>query len=189
MDKAIINNNEGVQRSKFTRFDTKAMVGAVILGVVFVLVQQIAHRIDAVINPACVIIGGVTWATFTGLTVLLFRQPAGIITAEVQAFVSVATGLSPLAVFFIPANGLASLGYSVVAWKLSMDKWSHHILAQTVSNVVGNICVGIGLYVILGLPIPVVLVSSAITTVAGIIGGTILTKKIYESVKKSGVLR
>ncbi len=44
--------------------NTKSLVGAVLLGLVFVLVQQIAHRIDALINPACVIIGGVTWATF-----------------------------------------------------------------------------------------------------------------------------
>lgn len=178
-----------VSNKSIVRFDTKSLVGAVILGVVFVLVQQIAHRIDAFINPASVIIGGVTWATFTGLTVLLFKQPAGIITAEVQALVSVATGLSPLAIFFIPANGLASLAYSLVSWKLTMDKWSHHLLAQIVANVSGNICVGIGLYVILKLPIPVVLVSSAITTVAGIIGGTILTKMIYENVLKSGVLR
>ncbi|MTI55917.1 hypothetical protein [Geosporobacter ferrireducens] len=174
---------------KITRFDTKALVGAVLLGVVFVLVQQIAHRIDAVINPASVIVGGVTWATFTGLVVLLFRQPAGIITAEIQAFIALATGLSPLAPFFIPANGLGSLAYSLVSWKLSMDKWSHHLLAQIVTNVLGNICVSIGLYVILKLPIPVIIVASGITTLAGVVGGTILTKVIYDNIVKSGVLR
>ncbi len=177
-----------VQSKEFIRVDTRALVGAVLLGVVFVLVQQIAHRIDAVINPASVIVGGVTWATFTGLVVLLFRQPAGIITAEVQAFVALASGLSPLAPFFIPANGLGSLAYSLISCKLSMDKWSHHLLAQTVTNIVGNICVGIGLYVILKLPIPVILVASGMTTVAGIIGGTIFTKIIYDNVVKSGVL-
>ncbi|ATW28784.1 hypothetical protein DCMF_20895 [Candidatus Formimonas warabiya] len=173
---------------KFGRMDTKALVGAVFLGIVFVLVQQVAHRIDAMINPSCVIIGGVTWAIFTGLVVLLFKQPAGLITSEVQALVAVASGLSPLAPFFIPANGLASLGYSLVAWKLSMDKWSHHLLAQIVSNILGNICVGIGLSVILHLPMPVILIASGITTLAGIIGGTVFTKIIYDNVKKSGVI-
>ena len=86
----------------FVRLDTKALVGAALLGIVFVLVQQIAHRIDALINPASVIIGGITWATFTGLVALLFRQPAGVITGEVQAFVALATGLSPLAPFLYP---------------------------------------------------------------------------------------
>ncbi|KPU43113.1 hypothetical protein OXPF_33630 [Oxobacter pfennigii] len=186
MSEAITNKD--VKVKKAVRYDTKALVGAVILGVVFVFVQQIAHRIDAVINPASVIVGGVTWAIFTGLVVLLFKQPAGIITSEIQAFVALASGLSPLAPFFIPANGLASLAYSLVSWKLSMDKWSHHIIAQVLSNVVGNICVGLGLYVILRLPIPVIIISSLITTLAGIVGGTIFTKIIYDNVKKSGVL-
>jgi len=173
---------------KFARMDTKALVGAVFLGIVFVLVQQVAHRIDAMINPSSVIIGGVTWAIFTGLVVLLYGQPAGLITAEIQAMVAVASGLSPLAPFFIPANGLASLAFSLVAWKFSMDKWSHHLIAQIISNVVGNICVGFGLSMVLHLPLPVILIASGISTVAGIAGGTILTKVIYENVKKSGVI-
>ena len=173
----------------FSRADTRAFVGAVLLGLVFVLVQQVAHRIDAVINPACVIVGGVTWATMTALVVLIFRQPAGIITGEVAAFVALATGLSPLAVFFIPANGLGSLAYSLVAWKLTMKKWSHHFLAQATTNIVGNLCVAVGLKVILNLPLSVILVAASITTAAGIIGGTILTKLIHANILKSGVVR
>lgn len=173
---------------KFARMDTKALVGSVFLGIVFVLVQQVAHRIDAMINPSSVIIGGVTWAIFTGLVVLLYGQPAGLITSGLQALVAIASGLSPLAPFFLPANLLASLVFSLVAWKLSMHKWSHHLLAQILSNVIGNICVGIGLGVILHLPMPVILIASGITTLAGVIGGTIFTKVIYENVKKSGVI-
>lgn len=181
-------NIEDARKKNFIRVDTKALVGAVLLGIVFVLVQQIAHRIDAMLNPASVLIGGVTWATFTGLVVLLFRQPAGIITAEVQALIALATGLSPLAPFFIPANGLASLTYSFVSWKLPMDKWLHHFLAQVPTNIIGNICVAIGLKVILHLPLPVILFASGITTLAGIIGGTIFSKIIYDNIKKSGVI-
>jgi len=173
---------------KFLRLDTKALIGAVFLGLVFVLVQQVAHRIDTMINPSCVIIGGVTWAVFTGLVILFFGQPAGLITAEVEALIAIASGLSPLAPFFIPANGLGSLAFSLVACKFSMDKWSHHLLAQIACNVTGNICVGIGLYVLLHLPLPVIIVSSAITTLAGIVGGTIFTMSIYKNVKKSGVI-
>lgn len=173
----------------FARLDTKALVGAALLGIVFVLVQQIAHRIDALINPACVIIGGITWATFTGLVALLFRQPAGVITGEVQAFVALATGLSPLAPFFIPANALGSLSYSLVARRLSMTKWSHHLLAQILTNLTGNACVAFGLKIVLNLPIPVIVVASSITATAGIIGGTFLTKLTYTNLQKSGLAR
>lgn len=169
------------------RIDTRSLVGSVLLGLVFVLVQQVAHRIDVLISPASVIIGGVTWATFTGLVVLLYKQPAGLITAEVAAFVAVASGLSPLAMFFIPANGLGSITYSVVSWKLPMRTRLHHLIAQILTNLVGNACVAVGLRVILQLPWPLILISAAITSVAGIIGGTLLTHLIYNTVIKSGV--
>ena len=178
--------NVSAVKNVFWRTDTKALIGGVVMGVAFVLVQQVAHRIDAVIWPTLLLLGAITWATFTGLITLVFRQPAGIIMGETQALIAVATGLSPLAVFFIPANGLASLAFSSVAKIFSMEKWSHHLWAQLASNVVGNICVGIGLKVIFHLPIMAVLISSAITIAVGAIGGTILTKVIYDSFRKAG---
>jgi len=177
----------GTRPARFWRTDTRALVGAVVLGVAFVLVQQVAHRIDAVLWPTLIIIGGITWATFTGLITLIYRQPGGIIMGETQALVAVATGLSPLALFFIPANGFGSLAYGAVAWRLSMERWSHHFLAQLACNVVGNACIAVGLYVVLGLPTPVVLVSSAVTAAAGTVGSTILTRRIYTAVRSSGL--
>jgi hypothetical protein len=178
-----------VNRQPLFLVSTKSLVGAVLLGLAFVLVQQIAHRIDALINPACVIIGGVTWATFTGLVVLLYRQPAGLITAEVAAFTALATGLSVLAPFFILANGAGSLIYSLVSWKCSMRTWGHHFMAQLATNLVGNLFVAIGLSVLLHLPHKVILIAAGITTTAGVIGGTILTKKIYENITRAGLIK
>ncbi len=185
MSKSVLE--AGVMNRSLFFMNTKSLVGAVLLGLVFVLVQQIAHRIDALINPACVIIGGVTWATFTGLVVLLYRQPAGIITAEVAAFTGLATGLSVLAPFFILANGAGSIVYSLVSWKLPMRTWLHHFLAQLATNLVGNLLVAIGLRVLLHLPFGVILVAAGITTLAGVVGGTILTKKIYENIHHAGL--
>ena len=187
----MVSNRVGasVMDRSLLRMNTKSLVGAVLLGLVFVLVQQIAHRIDALINPACVIIGGVTWATFTGLVVLLYRQPAGLITAEVAAFTGLATGLSVLAPFFILANGAGSLAYSLMAWKLPMKTWFHHFLAQLATNLIGNLFVAIGLRVLLHLPLGVILVAAGITTAAGVIGGTVLTKKIYENVQQAGLVQ
>ncbi|MDT3698121.1 MAG: hypothetical protein RO469_01735 [Thermincola sp.] len=173
--------------TKAWRTDTKALVGAVILGVVSMLLQQVSMRIDAAIWTPLIILGGITWATLTGLITLIFRQPAGIIMGETQALIAMATGLSPVALFFIPANGFSSLAYTLVARKLSMQKWSHHFLAQLATNVVGNIFVGYGLHVVLKLPVNVAVVSSLITCCAGIIGATILTKKIADALNKAGL--
>lgn len=183
------NQSATIQKNRLGLFtvNTKTLVGAVLLGLVFVLVQQIAHRIDAMINPASVIIGGVTWATFTGLVVLIYRQPAGLITAEIAAFTGLATGLSVLAPFFIPANGAGSIVYSLIARKLPMNRWSHHFWAQLATNITGNFFVALGLYFILHLPLPVIFIAASITTAAGVIGGTILTKKIFESVQRAGL--
>jgi len=182
------NSAATVMRGRFARFDTRALVGSVFLGIVFVLVQQVAHRIDALINPASVIVGGITWAAFTGLVVLLFRQPAGFITGEVAAFMALATGLSPLAPFFLAANGLGSLAYSLASWKLTMDRWSHHLAAQVCANIVGNVCVAVGLRVLLHLPYEVILVAASITTLAGVIGGALLTRWLHGHILRSGVL-
>jgi hypothetical protein len=178
----------GLEKPLF-RVDTRSLVGSVLLGLVFVLVQQVAHRIDVLISPAVVIVGGVTWATFTGLVVLLFRQPAGLITAEVAAFVAIASGLSPLAMFFIPANGLGSIAYSLVSCKLPMRTWLHHLIPQVFTNLVGNACVAVGLRVILNVPWPIILFLAAITSIAGIIGGTLLTRLVYNNVIESGVVK
>jgi len=187
IQKEELNLNSQVTKTLW-RTDTKALVGAVVLGIAFVLIQQIAHRIDNMIWPTLIIIGGITWATFTGLITLIFRQPAGIIMGETQAIIAIASGLSPIAVFFIPANGLGSLAYSLVAGKLSMEKWSHHFLAQFMNNVVGNACVAVGLLTILKLPLPIVIISSAITAAAGIVGSTILTKVIADALRRAGLV-
>lgn len=183
-------NVECVQQKKtgFWRVDTRALVGAVVIGAVFVLVQQIAHRLDAMISPGFLVIGGITWATFTGLVSLKFRQPAGIIMGETQALIAIASGLSPLAPFFIPANGLAALAFSVVANQLSMQRWTHFFLAQLAANVIGNICVAFGLHYILHLPLPVILTLSAVAAAAGTIGGTVFTRYLAVLLDRAGVL-
>lgn len=61
-------------------------------------------------------------------------------------------------------------------------------MAQLVTNIVGNICVGYGLYVILKLPLKVVIISSSITAAAGVIGATILTKTIADRLHKAGLV-
>ena len=169
------------------RVDTKSMVGAVILGIAFILVEMLTSRIDAMLWNPLIIIDGITWATFTGLMALVFRQPGGIIMSEIQALSAIATG-NPLGLFFIPANGAGSLVYTLFAWKLSMEKWSHHFVAQLFTNFIGNAFVALGLIYILKLPVSVAIISSIITATAGTIGATILTKVLYDSLRRSGLV-
>ncbi|TGE33521.1 hypothetical protein [Desulfosporosinus sp. Sb-LF] len=53
-------------------------------------------------------------------------------------------------------------------------------------KLVGNFCVGAGLFIVLKLPLKVVLISSCMTADVSIIGGTILTKFVVDALHKSG---
>lgn len=171
------------------RFDTKAIVSGVFFGIVMVLLVGVSDKADASLTGgAFLIFGGVTWATVMGISTLLCRQPGGMIAGVMEGIVAVMMGVSPLAPTFPIVNAAGSLAYSLVASRLSMSSWGHHLLAQIAANVVGNILISVGLFYILNLPVAVILISSGITASVSIIAGTILTKLVVETVNKSGVL-
>lgn len=170
------------------RTDTKALVGAVIIGILFVIMEQVTGRIDSILDPTLLLLNGTTWSFFTGLIILMYKQPAGIIGGLVEAVVAMATAYSPLAFFFLFANTIGSICYSLVARNFSMEKLSHHFLAQIACNVTGNLCVMIGLITVYHLDWKVALLSSAITTVVATIAAGILNKKVYASLQKSTLL-
>jgi hypothetical protein len=171
------------------RFDLKGLVGGVFLGLVMALLVGLGDRADAALTGgAFPIFGGVSWATIMGASTLLCGQPGGMIAGLIQGFVDIATGASPLAPVFPAVNAAGSLAYFLVAWKLPMKGWSNHFIAQVAGNLVGDTGVALGLYYILNLPVDVILVSSGITATVSIIGGTILTKLVADTVEKSGVL-
>lgn len=172
------------------RTDTKALVGGVILGIVFVIACQISGQIDNLLptgKAGMYLINGSIWAFFTGLITLTYRQPAGLIAAEVEALISI--WYSPLWIAFIFANAVASIAISLVAAKLPMTKWSHHIIAQFFCNVSGNACLCVGLVLIFGMPINVAIIESLIIVAVCWPISTILTKICYDKVKNSGLAR
>jgi hypothetical protein len=171
------------------RFDTKAIVGGVLLGIVMVLLVGISDKADASITGgAFLIFGGITWATVMGVSTLLCRQPGGMIAGLMEGVVAIMMGVSPLAPTFPIVNAAGSLAYSLVASKLPMTGYGHHLLAQIAANLVGNALISVGLFYILSLPVPIILLSSGVTALAGTIIGTILTKIIADSVNRAGVL-
>ena len=123
------------KENSFFRTDTKALVGSVILGIVFVIACQVMGFIDNMMpwgKAGMYLINGSVWAFFTGIIALLYKQPAGIIAGEVQAVISI--WFSPLWICFIFANAIGSIVMSVVSSKLSMEKWWHHIVSQFFIN-------------------------------------------------------
>lgn len=177
-----------VKSKTLFRTDTKALVGSVIIGIVFLIMMQVTGRIDAILDPTLLLINGTCWAFFTGLIVLMYKQPAGIIAGLIEAIIAMISAYTPLAFFFIFANTIASIAYSLVVRKFSMEKLSHHLLAQLACNVTGNLCVMVGLIVVVHLPWQIALLSSALTATVGTIVAGLLTKSVYGSLKKSSLL-
>ncbi|MEG0997531.1 MAG: hypothetical protein RSC99_00985 [Clostridiales bacterium] len=172
------------------RTDTKALVGGVILGIIFVIACQISGAIDNLLptgKAGMYLINGSIWAFFTGLITLVYRQPAGLIAAEVEALISI--WYSPLWSAFIFANAIASIGISIAASKLAMDKWWHFFAAQFLCNYLGNACLCVGLILIFGMPVNVAIIESLIVATVCWPISTVLTKVSYDMVKKSGLAR
>jgi len=176
------------EKEKLFRTDTKALVGSVIIGIVMLIMMQVTGRIDAILDPTLLLLNGTCWAFFTGLIVLMYRQPAGIIAGVVEAVVAMATGYSPLAFFFLFANVIGSMVYSLIAREFSMEKLSHHIVAMFGCAVTGNLCVMAGLIYVFHLDWKIALLSSSITTLVGTIVAGILTKSVYGALQKSSLI-
>lgn len=177
-------------QGKLWRWDLKAIVGSVLLGVVMTVLGAVFERIDtALTGGSFVILGAVNFYTIAALSALLFRLPGGLITGETNALIAVATGTSPMAPWFIPTNAAFAIIYAVVCWKMRMDQWWHHLVANAIGVWLSMLLILWGLLVTIELPLNIALTSYAVTSVAGTIGATILSKLIADSVDRSRVLQ
>lgn len=172
------------------RWDLKAIVGGVLFGVLMTVLGQIVERLDtALTGGAFVVLGAVNFYTIASLSTLLFRLPGGVITGLTNAFIAVATGTSPMAPWFVPTNTLFAIVYALVAWRLPMNRWQHHLMATGIGVWVSMLIILWGLLVTIKLPINIALASYIVTSVAGTIGGAFLTMLIANAVDKSRVLQ
>jgi hypothetical protein len=171
------------------RFDLKAVMGSLLMGILMTLIVAfVGNRLDtALTGGAFPIFGGIAWTTMMGLSTLFFRLPGGIIAGLIQALINFALGF-PLAIGYLLANTLGPIGYALVASRLSMEKSVHHLAALVAANVVGHLSVGLALYYILTLPVPVILLSSGVVATVSVIVGTVLTRQVAQAVQKAGVL-
>lgn len=185
-----MQNEQAIGKRSIFKTDTKSLIGAVVMGIVFVIACQITGQIDNMLpwgKMGMYLINGTVWAFFTAILTLLYRQPGGLIAAEVEALISIM--YTPLWPAFIFANGIASIWVSFVAAKYDMTKWSHHIIAQAGVCILGNIIVSIGLVLILGLPVNVAAIETVILIAVTWPLATIATKKVYDALMKSGMVK
>ena len=175
-------------KEKLFRMNTKSLVGAVIMRIVFLIMMQVTGRIDGILDPSFLLLNGCCFVFFTGLIFLMYRQPAGIIAGLVEAVVAMATGYSPLAVVFLVANVVGSLAYTFTAIRLPMEKYSHHLIAEAVCAFSANACIAWGLIVILEMPWTVAVFCQVVNSVFGTVVGGILTKKVYDQLKKGNLM-
>lgn len=179
---------QGTMKEKLFRMNTKSLVGAVIMGIVFLIMMQVTGRVDGVIDPSFLLLNGCCFVFFTGLIFLMYRQPAGVIAGLVEAVVAMATGYSPLAVVFLVANVVGSLVYSFVAIQMPMEKYGQHILAEGACAFSANACIALGLIFLMEMPWLVAVFCQVVNSVFGTVVGGVLTKKVYDQLKKSNLM-
>lgn len=174
---------------KIFRWDLKAIVGSVLLGVLLTVVNFFLERIDtALTGGAFLIFGGIGFATFAALSTIWFRLPGGVITGEVNAIISLATAASPMSPWFFPTNAIFPIIYTLVLWKFRMDRWWHYVLGSFVSMFGCMLCILLGLLVTLKLPITIAVTSYFVTATSGFVGSAILSIVITRAVNRSRVL-
>ncbi len=172
------------------RWDLKALVGSVLLGVLMTVVQAVTERVDtALTGGSFVIFGAIGFYTIAALATLFFRLPGGIIAGEVSALIGVATATSPMAPWFIPTDFVFPVVYALVIWKLSMRSWSQHLLANAVGIWSSMLIILWGLLVTIQLPLGIALTSYLVTSIAATVGATILSYLLANAVDRSGALR
>ena len=70
------------------RTDTKALIGGVVMGIIFVIACQVAGAIDNLLptgKAGMLLVNGSVWAFFTAFITIHYKQPAGLIGAEIEA--------------------------------------------------------------------------------------------------------
>src|SRR5260370_19465817 len=90
------------------RFDAKALVAAVILGVVMTIINAgILERVDTALTGGTWFpLAGGTHSTLSVISGLFFRLPAGRITGETNALFAVLTGRTPVSSALLINNAL-----------------------------------------------------------------------------------
>ena len=100
------------------RVDTKGIVSSVLISLAMIGMMQFGERLDVMLFGGLFPVSGrVISITLIGFGTLMYGLIPGLIVAEINPFIGIATGSSPIAPFFLITNGIQACA-ALIANKL-----------------------------------------------------------------------
>jgi len=171
------------------RFDAKALVAGVILGVVMTIINAgILERVDTALTGGTWFpLAGGTHATLSVISGLFFRLPAGWITGETNALFAVITGSTPVSWAFLINNAIFPVIVVAVSRVLSMRKWYHYAVLLAPAILIGYAPMIPATYSVFHLTWGLAFKFQLLTDVAAFLIATVLAYLIAQAVARSRV--
>jgi hypothetical protein len=171
------------------RFDAKALVAGVVLGVVMTIINAgILERVDTALTGGTWFpLAGGTHSTLSVLSGLFFRLPAGWITGETNALFAVITGSTPVAWAFLINNAIYPIIVVLVSRVLSMRKWYHYVVLLAPAILVGYSPMIPATHSVFSLPWGVALKFQLLTDGAALVIAAVLAYLIAQAIARSRV--
>ncbi len=173
------------------RTDTRALVGALMLSLTMIVILRIAEPIDTIVTGGLFPVSGrVVAFTMIALGTWMYGLAGGLIVAEINPFIGVATGSSPIAPFFLITNALIAVAAAIVGSRAgNLLSWKT-ILAFTGLASLFMILVYIPLHLFyFQLPVERMLTLYAVQTAASIPLPAILLRALLQVVRSAGFVR
>ncbi len=173
------------------RTDTRAIVSSLMLSLTMVVILRIAEPIDTIVTGGLFPVSGrVVAFTMIALGTWMFGGIGGLIVAEINPFIGVATGSSPIAPFFFITNGLITVAAIIVGSRLSNLMTWKAILTYTTLASVFMVVAYIPLHLFyFRLPVERMLSLYAIQTAACIPLPALLLRALLQVVQSAGFVR
>ena len=173
------------------RTDTRALVGSLMLSLTMIVVLRIAEPIDTIVTGGLFPVSGrVVSFTMIGLGTWMFGGVGGLIVAEINPLIAVATGSSPIAPFFFLTNALQVLAAVIVGARVPNIMTWKAILAYTTLASIFLVLVYIPLHLFyFNLPVERMLSLYAVQTAASIPLPALLLRALLQVVQAAGFVR
>lgn len=171
------------------RWDTKALVAGVLLGVVMVLIQQLTERLDTFMTGGLWFpLAGGTHSLVLVISCVFYRLPAGWITGEMNALFAFLFQNTPVAPAFAINNFIYPIIAVLISKYLTMRRWWHYVAIIVPSVLIGySPMVPISMAVF-NIPLNAALVGQALTDAAAIVIASVLAKPIADAIARSGLV-
>ena len=171
------------------RFDTKAIVGAVLLGVVMVLIQEITERVDTAITGGTWFpLAGGTHSTVLVLSSIFYRLPGAWITGEMNAIAAVIFDNTPVGPAFAFNNFIYPIIAVAITRFISMRKWWHYAVLLIPSILIGYAPMIPISSATFHMPLSLAAWFQGGTDLAAFIIALIIAKPIADNIARSGVV-